>query len=197
MLGLILSCSLGPVFFGIVETSITEGYTKAMCFAFGVLVCDILFIVISYKCSGLVPELKGYVGLMTWIAAIFFFVLGLKKVIRPKKDIQKKISESNPVGYLQQVLKGFLVNGFNPALFIFWLMLTSVYQSKSPSAPLYFFFGALSVTFALDLCKSIFARRIFNFISFLSISRMIRISGMAYIFFGLVIVVKQMYEMAF
>ena len=193
-MGLILSCSLGPVFFGLVETSITNGYRKAICFATGVFLCDISFIGISYTCSPLLPELDKYFGFMAWIAAAFFILLGLNKVFQPKRDVQKKVGDAHPIGYFQQVLKGFLVNGLNPALFVFWLTLTNVYVNKDPSAPFYFFIGTLMVTFALDIGKSIFAKKIFNLISFLSISKIIRISGYAYIFFGVVIAAKQVYE---
>ncbi len=50
-LGILLSFLIGPVFFVLLETSVTKGFRAAMVFDFGVIAADILFIVVAYFSS--------------------------------------------------------------------------------------------------------------------------------------------------
>ena len=195
LLGLILSFSFGPVFFTIIETSISYSPFNAISFAFGVFVSDIIFIILSYFFAPFLNIITNNVVVIGWIAALFFIILGIIKISRPKKDIQQNIHQAHPLGYAQQMMKGIIVNGINPALFIFWMTLTNVYLKKAPEAPLFFFSGALLVTFSLDICKSIFANKIFNAMKFLSITMVIKISGIIYILFGVAIAIKQSFSL--
>ena len=50
-LGFFLSFMIGPVFFVLLETSITKGFRAAMTFDLGVLLGDIVFILIAFFSS--------------------------------------------------------------------------------------------------------------------------------------------------
>jgi threonine/homoserine/homoserine lactone efflux protein len=55
-LGVLLSFLIGPVFFVLLETSVTKGFRAALVFDLGVLLADILFILIAYFSSYRVIE---------------------------------------------------------------------------------------------------------------------------------------------
>ena len=46
--GVILAFTIGPVFFVLVETSATKGFTSALAFDFGVILADIVFILLIF-----------------------------------------------------------------------------------------------------------------------------------------------------
>jgi threonine/homoserine/homoserine lactone efflux protein len=48
LLGFGLAFMVGPVFFTLIETSITKGTKAAIIFDFGVVLADVIFILISY-----------------------------------------------------------------------------------------------------------------------------------------------------
>ena len=47
-LGILLAFTIGPVFFVLLETSITKGFRAAMVFDLGVICGDLIFILIAY-----------------------------------------------------------------------------------------------------------------------------------------------------
>src|SRR5690606_39562913 len=51
LLGFFLSFMIGPVFFILIETSITKGFKAALTFDAGVIIADICFILIAYFSS--------------------------------------------------------------------------------------------------------------------------------------------------
>ena len=55
-LGMILSFMIGPVFFILLETSIKEGYRKALFFSSGVIFSDLVFLLLAMVAAS---PLKG------------------------------------------------------------------------------------------------------------------------------------------
>ena len=47
--GIILAFTIGPVFFVLLETSATKGFTSAIVFDLGVIFADIVFILVIFK----------------------------------------------------------------------------------------------------------------------------------------------------
>ena len=47
-LGILLAFTIGPVFFVLLEISITKGFRAAMVFDLGVITADLIFILIAY-----------------------------------------------------------------------------------------------------------------------------------------------------
>ena len=65
-LGFFLSFMIGPVFFVLIETSITKGFRAAMSFDFGVVLADIFFIAVAYFSSyRLIQSIKDDPALFT------------------------------------------------------------------------------------------------------------------------------------
>ena len=63
--GFLLAFAIGPIFFTLIETSITKGIKSAIFFDLGALASDILFILIAYySTSTLLEKVKDDPGLL-------------------------------------------------------------------------------------------------------------------------------------
>ena len=58
--GILLAFTIGPVFFVLLETSITKGFRAALIFDVGVVLGDIVFILIAYFSDFPISQFKGF-----------------------------------------------------------------------------------------------------------------------------------------
>lgn len=115
--GIFLSFMIGPVFFILLETSITKGFRAALVFDLGVVLGDIFFIAIAYLGSyRLIQSLKDKPALFMF-GGMLMLVYGIISFVKLKKEgkikyalIDKEIIKKN---YLSLFIKGFLLNVIN------------------------------------------------------------------------------------
>jgi threonine/homoserine/homoserine lactone efflux protein len=159
--GLVLSFMVGPVFFVLLETSITKGFRAAIAFDFGVVLGDIFFIAIAYLGSyRLISSLKDKPALFIF-GGIVMFSYGIISFLKLKKEekindeeIDRDILKRN---YASLFVKGFLLNVINIGVLGFWL---AVIISVGPkldmeSSRMFTFFTAVIVTYLLVDCFKI------------------------------------------
>jgi threonine/homoserine/homoserine lactone efflux protein len=115
--GLFLSFMVGPVFFILLETSITKGFRAAIVFDFGVVLGDIFFIAVAYLGSyRLIQSLKDKPALFIF-GGIIMLAYGLISFVRLRneekiddEEIDRDIIKRN---YGSLFVKGFLLNVIN------------------------------------------------------------------------------------
>jgi threonine/homoserine/homoserine lactone efflux protein len=159
--GLFLSFMVGPVFFILLETSITKGFRAAIVFDFGVVLGDIFFIAIAYLGSyRLIQSLKDKPALFIF-GGIIMLAYGIISFVRLKKEekindeeIDRDIIKRN---YGSLFMKGFLLNVINIGVLGFWL---AVIISVGPklemqNARMFTFFTAVIITYLLVDCVKI------------------------------------------
>ena len=82
-LGFFLAFMIGPVFFVLIETSITKGIRAAIVFDAGVIIADIIFIAVAYFSSfQLLENLSNQPGLYVFggtILATYGLIIFIKK----------------------------------------------------------------------------------------------------------------------
>ncbi|HSD15384.1 MAG TPA: LysE family transporter, partial [Flavobacterium sp.] len=84
-LGFFLSFMIGPVFFVLLETSITKGFRAAMSFDFGVVIADIFFIAVAYFSSyRLIQSIKDDPALFIF-GGIIMFTYGMITFLKLRK----------------------------------------------------------------------------------------------------------------
>jgi threonine/homoserine/homoserine lactone efflux protein len=84
--GLFLSFMVGPVFFILLETSITKGFRAAIVFDLGVVLGDIFFIGIAYLGSyRLIQSLKDKPALFIF-GGIIMLVYGIISFVKLRKE---------------------------------------------------------------------------------------------------------------
>ena len=87
--GILLAFTIGPVFFILLETSITKGFRAAMIFDFGVVFADVVFILIAYfSTNQILEKLKDDPGLFIF-GGVVMLSFGIISFIKEKKDFKK------------------------------------------------------------------------------------------------------------
>ncbi len=166
--GFFLSFTLGPVFFVLLETSITKGIRSAIFFNLGVILADIVFIILAYfSTSQLLNKIKDD---PSWLAfggvllASYGCISFIQTIKERKKEPQQSSSESiNKTNYLAQVLKGFFLNLINIGVLLFWLGIILLVAPKLEMNSVRittFFITVLSVYFLIDLVKIAIAKQL-------------------------------------
>ena len=164
-LGFFLAFMIGPVFFMLIETSITKGVRAAVAFDVGVIIADVIFIAIAYLSSfQLLENLSNLPGLYVFGGAILS-VYGLIILIKKpnEKEIENEINNTTKANYLQLFVKGFLLNFINIGVLVFWLGIVVVTGPSLENDINRFvvFFSALMITFfSTDLIKIILAKQL-------------------------------------
>ncbi|MEZ0180755.1 LysE family translocator [Flavobacterium oncorhynchi] len=159
--GLVLSFMVGPVFFVLLETSITKGFRAAIVFDFGVVLGDIFFIAIAYLGSyRLISSLKDKPALFIF-GGIIMLSYGIISFVKLKKEekindeeIDRDILKRN---YGSLFVKGFLLNVINIGVLGFWL---AVIISVGPklemqNSRMFTFFASVIITYLLVDCVKI------------------------------------------
>ncbi|MBX9851926.1 MAG: LysE family transporter [Cytophagaceae bacterium] len=161
--GLILTILPGTVFFGLIQTSIQKGFKYGGMYALGVACSDLLCILLSYYVISGVLENKVFQnvvaisgGVLMCIFGMFYFFKPSEKTV-PLNPMQEETRKGN------FILKGFLLNIFNPVVLFYWVGLVSIVSVKYDNKQIlvFTFFAALVLTILMvDILKSYIANRI-------------------------------------
>ena len=163
-LGFLLSFSFGPLFFILLETSISKGIKQAFLMDIGIVLSDLVFFTIAYiGTSKIITEenepalyILGGVMLSSYGIVSFIQTYQKKKKIKKGKAINKQNLFSFPV-------KGFLLNIINVAVLFFWtgiLFLIGPKFQMNPVKVWTFFFLTVGTYIIVNLGKYYLASRL-------------------------------------
>lgn len=161
--GLLLAIMLGPVFFTLLQTSLHEGFKAGLFLAFGVLLSDAVVIAVCYSFASLITLIDNHHTVMSWAGGVLMISFGVYNFFHKIK--MKEVDDEKKTVHAHFVLKGFLLNILNPAVFFFWLGVVGLANSREEYTHLHIatFLGAtLATVFSTDLLKSYVAHRIKN-----------------------------------
>ncbi|PAM92781.1 lysine transporter LysE [Flavobacterium sp. IR1] len=195
--GLFLSFMVGPVFFILLETSITKGFRAAMVFDLGVILGDIFFIGIAYLGSyRLIQSLKDKPALFIF-GGIIMLAYGIISFIRLRNEekidddeIDRDIIKRN---YGSLFIKGFLLNVINIGVLGFWL---AVIISVGPklemqnSRMLTFFISVIITYLLVDCIKILLAKQLKSKMTPRNISKIKKGISVVLMVFGLVLITQ-------
>ena len=111
--GILLSFTIGPVFFVLLETSATKGFKSAVIFDFGVLLADVLFILVAfYSTTKLLDKIKDDPNFLVF-GGVLLAVYGFISFIKTSKSFREIVREYHRVeikkNFKKLFLKGFLL----------------------------------------------------------------------------------------
>lgn len=176
-IGFLLSVMVGPVFFILLETSITKGIRAALALDIGVFISDILYILfalsfvdqISSINSGENKLIFGFIGGSIFIiyGTFYFFKKSKMADLTLEAENTSKEVAAAPKDYLLLGLKGFILNITNPAVIFYWLSILSLAaqsvpdNTKNPNTWILLFISILLGTyFSIDVLKVFTAKRL-------------------------------------
>ena len=165
--GIFLSFMIGPVFFILIETSITKGFRAALTFDLGVVLGDIFFIGVAYLGSyRLIASLKDKPALFIF-GGILMVAYGIISFIKLKKQakiqyesIDDEIIKKN---YGSLFIKGFFLNIINIGVLGFWLAIIISVGPKleMQTSRMMTFFTSVIVSYLLiDCIKMVLAKQL-------------------------------------
>ena len=154
---------MGPVFWVLLETSITKGFKAAVAFDLGVMFADVCFIGICYLGSfQLLEDDENKQGLFVLGGTILLLYGLFSWINRNKKSKDQPEIQESKENYFGLAAKGFAINILNVGVFIFWggvTIVSSPASGKSFTSFVLFFSIVLLSYFITDLLKISVANR--------------------------------------
>ena len=194
-LGFFLAFMIGPVFFMLIETSITKGVRAAIAFDIGVIIADALFIAVAYFSSfQLLENLSNLPGLYVFggtILSVYGLIILIKKP--NEKQIENEFNNTTKTNYLQLFIKGFLLNFINIGVLVFWLgvvVVTGPSFETDINRFVVFFSTLLIAYFITDLIKIILAKQLKKKLTPKIIIKTKKILGALLVVCGLILITK-------
>ena len=163
-LGFILSFSFGPLFFILLETSISKGLKKAFFMDLGVVFSAFVFFTVAYLGASKIiteqnqPALFILGGVMLSSYGLLSFIKTQQKKNKIKKG--KAVDEQNLMSF---PIKGFLLNIINVAVLFFWTGVLFVIGPKFEMNPVKiwtFFLLTVGTYVSVNLCKYYLASKL-------------------------------------
>ncbi len=197
LLGLGLAFMAGPVFFVLIETSITKGFRAAIIFDFGVVLADIVFISLAYFGSLAFLEKIQDDPRIYLIGGFILVLYGLHTLLykRTKKTVTDKnlvVVENN--NYLGLFLKGFFLNSINIGVLAFWLTIVIAVSSnfQMNQSKIFNYFALVIITFFfIDIVKILAAKQLQKKLTPVVLRKIRQILGIFFIIFGVVLATKR------
>ncbi|MBB6325580.1 threonine/homoserine/homoserine lactone efflux protein [Algoriphagus iocasae] len=188
-MGLLLSAMVGPVFFTLIQSSLTYGFRYASVLALGILSSDTFYVLITYVGIKFLAEATYFEEVLGYVGGVILIGFGVssllsKKVMRPNSG-----GITVPVGKKRSAfLKGFSINGINPFVLLFWISIASLVQTKEAFTSLdilAYYTGILATVFSIDLIKAFIAKQLAHLVTPKIMAWMNKAVGFLLIGFGI------------
>ena len=168
-IGILLSFTIGPVFFTVLETSISKGVKAAVFVNIGVVLSDVVFFVIAFfSTNSLLNSIKENTDSWYFLGGVLLVAyagVSLIKIIQEKNNPENKEGaeiESSP-NFFKMIVKGFLLNIINVVVLFYWVGIILYFgpQLEMDESKIYFFFLVIIATyFTIDLGKIYLAQQL-------------------------------------
>lgn len=194
--GIILSFTIGPVFFVLLETAATKGFKSALIFDAGVILADILFIVVAFfSTDKLLGKIEKDPNFLIF-GGVLLVIYGFISFIKTSKSFREIVREYHKVeikkGYGKLFLKGFLLNFINIGVLIGWVAFIVIANSitTSNNGVIVFISTMLITYFLADLVKITAAKALKNRLTPRLIYKTKKIVALVILGFGVLLLVQ-------
>ncbi len=165
-LGILLSFSFGPLFFILLETSISKGIKQAFFIDVGVVAADITFFSVAYFGASklITEENQPALFVLGGVLLSSYGMLSFFKTYKKRKKQQKgKVKVIETPNLFSLAVKGYLLNIINVAVLFFWTGVLFVIGPKfemETGKTWLFFLATVSTYILVNLCKYYFASKL-------------------------------------
>jgi threonine/homoserine/homoserine lactone efflux protein len=197
--GILLAFTIGPVFFVLIETSVTKGFKAAFTFDLGVVFGDIVFILIAYfSTNQLLEKLKDDPSLFIF-GGVIMFSYGIISFIKEKRNKKKKLAEVFDQdfipknNYLALFFKGFVLNFINIGVLGFWMMIIITFgpQLEMDVNRIITFFSIILITYlGTDIIKILIAKQLRSRLTPYIIYKIRRVISVILMIFGFFLITQ-------
>ena len=209
-IGFLLSILVGPVFFILLETSITRGFRAAISFDFGVFLSDLLYILIAVM---FMEQIKGLDTasnkmLFSFIGGTIFIVYGLFTFFKKAALVENSVIDTDEVvsmpvsqtkDYIMLGVKGFLLNFANPLVIFYWLSVASFANQFAPDKSgigwVFLFISIVLITFfGVDVLKILAAKKLRPLVNQKLLIALNRVIGIVFCLFGIFLILQNLIQ---
>ncbi|MFH6767327.1 LysE family transporter [Gaetbulibacter aquiaggeris] len=194
--GVILAFTIGPVFFVLLETSVTKGFKSALIFDLGVMFADILFILVAfYSTNKLLDKIKDDPNFLVF-GGVLLVVYGFISFIKTSKSFRDIVKEYHRIDiqkkYGKLFLKGFLLNFINIGVLLGWVAFIVLANSLTDNKEgvIVFLSTILIVYFLIDLVKIAVSKKLKNKLTPRIIFKTKKIIALVILGFGVLLLVQ-------
>ena len=188
LFGLLLCVLIGPVFFALIQNAIEKGFFSGFFMAVGIALSDTIYIFITYLG---ISQLVDNSSFNMWLGGVgggIMLIFGITYMLKPvpKKGVKQLHAEQTK--WFQQIVKGFVLNGINPFVLIFWIGIVSkitVDFQYNTNEAITFFVVLIATVFSADILKSYFAVKLSEIVTPRFMKIMNRVVGIALVLFSL------------
>lgn len=192
VIGILLSLVLiGPVFFMLIQTSISQGWKSAITLDLGVLTADIICIFVAYYGSkDLATTIQNNPSIYVF-GGFFILIYGLLMFISKPKLRMRNLTYKK-VSYFKTFFNGFFLNILNIGVIVFWFFVIStiVIQYPRPGDTIFFISVVLATFFGIDLLKIFLAHKVKESFNVRRVFYLKRSIGFILIIFGIIVILK-------
>jgi len=157
--GFVLAILVGPVFFTLLQTSIERGFWSGVFVAIGISASDTLYIALSYLGLSSLFNSPKFQVYLSYVGGFIIFCFGAYYLFVKSRRLvnfnAQHVKETNP---FRLMAKGFIINGFNPMVVVFWIGTISIATGElgytTPTQALTFLFSIVSTVFITDISKA-------------------------------------------
>ncbi|PHS03541.1 MAG: lysine transporter LysE [Kordia sp.] len=198
-IGILLALTIGPVFFVLLETSVTKGFRCAVVFDLGVIVADIIFILIAfYSTSSILDKVKDDPNLLVF-GGVLLFVYGLISFIKTSKSYRQIFREHHSViikkNYFELFFKGFLLNFINIGVLGGWIAAIILAKSITTSNNgVFAFIGTVLLTYiVVDMLKIFLAKKLKHKLTPRVVFRMKKVISLVILSIGFILMIQRLF----
>ncbi len=168
-IGIVLSFTIGPVFFTVIETSISKGVKAAIFLDIGVVISDLVFFVIAFfGTSSLLSSIEENTSSWYFLGGVLLATYGgvsLIKILQEKNKTENKEGANldDTPSFLKLATKGFLLNIINVVVLFYWVGIILYFgpQLQMEKHKIALFFVVIVTTyFSVDLGKIYLAQQL-------------------------------------
>ena len=203
LLGIVLSFTIGPVFFTILEISVSKGFKAAVFFNIGVVFSEVVFFAVAYASTSnllnSIQENPSWKILGGVLLAFYAGITLLGMYQNKEKKEQQNLFKSPPPSpnLMTNLIKGFGLNIINFAVLVFWILIVANYApgfQDSQYKMIVFFLVIVGTYFTIDLGKIYLAQQLKTSLTDSVITKIKLIVNAIILIIGLVLIFEGFFE---
>ena len=203
LLGIVLSFTIGPVFFTILEISVSKGFKAAVFFNIGVVFSEVVFFAVAYASTSnllnSIQENPSWKILGGVLLAFYAGITLLGMYQNKEKKEQQNLFKSPPPSpnLIKNLIKGFGLNIINFAVLVFWILIVANYApgfQDSQYKMIMFFRVIVGTYFTIDLGKIYLAQQLKTSLTDSVITKIKLIVNAIILIIGLVLIFEGFFE---
>ena len=188
--GVTISLLIGPIFFALVDLTISKGWKAGIVYVWGVILSDVVLIPLINKFIDVLNINGQYKLYMGFVGGTLLIVFGLINFF-VKANI-KDLIELDIKTIAGAFLKGVLINVLNPFVWIWWIGVYTTISTFNYSFndTLIYYFSLLLMVFLFDLVKIRFAYFLKQRMTIENLHIVKQVAGVCLFVFGILLIYR-------